>query len=120
MLPFALLCAAVLHEPSPDDIHRFGFTVHPVATSIPRVVWNRTRENLAELRKPVSGWLIYGREQQYADAVIYAAWCERVWDAVDDMGRECCSAEGRMSAARRLRAKIGPVAYWLGELPGVD
>lgn len=117
---FAILAAAVLHTPSEADIHRFGFTVHPVATSIPRAVWNRTRENLAELRKPVSGYLIYGREQQYADAVSYALWTERVWDAVDDMGRECCSCEGRMNAARRLRAKLGPVAYWLGELPAVE
>lgn len=117
---FALLCAAVLHEPMPNDIHRFGFALHPIATSIPRAVWNRSRENLAELKKPISGYALYGREQQYAEMIVHAAWCERVWDAVDDLGRECCSPECRLHAARRLRAKLGPVAYYLGELPAVE
>lgn len=70
---FALLCAAVLHEPMPNDIHRFGFALHPIATSIPRAVWNRSRENLAELKKPISGYALYGREQQYAEMIVRAA-----------------------------------------------
>lgn len=120
MLPFAILCAAVLHDPSPDDVRRFGFDVRPLSQSIPRLVWNQSRHRLAFLRSPVSEYVIHGREREIADMIDDAHWRERVWDAVDDMARECASAESRMCAARRLREKLGPVAYWLGELPEVE
>lgn len=120
MFPFAVLCAAVLHDPSPADIRRFGFDVRPLAESVPRRVWNASRENLARLRAPVSAYLVHGRERDLADAIDDAAWRERVWDALDDMARECCPVECRMHAARRLREKLGPVAYWMGELPAVE
>lgn len=119
MFIFALLATATLHDPCPDDIHRFGFHVQPVSQSIPRAVWNTARSNVYELRLPKSGYLVYGREQLLAELIDDATWRERVWDAVDDMGRECCSWECRMYAARRLKAKLGPVAYYLGELPAV-
>lgn len=117
MLIFALLAAATLHEPTPDDIARFGFAVRPIAESVPRQVWNATRENYAASRVPVSAWLIYGREAEYQAAIDEALWRERVWDAVDDMARSCCPLDCRLSAARRLKARLGPVAYYLGELP---
>lgn len=117
MLAFAILAAATLHNPSPDDVHRFGFHVRPIAVSVPRAGWNSSRERLYELSQPISGWLAYGRESEIAANLIDQRWRERVWDAADDLARECASAECLMSAARRLRKLIGPVAYWLGELP---
>lgn len=119
MFLFALLATSAAHHPTPDDIHRFGFEVRPLAQSVPRVVWNTARSHVYELRQPLSEYVIYGREHAYNELVTTAMWRERVWDAVDDMARECCSWEGRMSAAQRLREKIGAVAYWLGELPAV-
>lgn len=119
MFAFALLAAATLHDPNPDDIHRFGFNVCPATESHPRRVWNAAREQYYQARQPVSGWLIYGREQQHAEMVLAAEWTERVWDAVDDMARSCCSWECRMYAARRLQSRLGVVPYYLGELPPV-
>lgn len=117
MLAFAVLAAAALHEPTPADVHRFGFAVRPIADSPPRAGWNAARERLYDLSQPVSGWIAYGRETQIAAELLEQRWRERAWDAVDDLARECASAECRLAAARRLRRLIGPVAYWLGELP---
>lgn len=119
MFAFALLATAALHDPCPDDIRRFGFELRPVGESVPRMVWNAARSHAYELREPKSGYIVYGRERELAAMIDDAHWRERVWDAVDDMGRSCCSLEGRMHAARRLREKLGVVAYWLGELPAV-
>lgn len=117
MFLFALLATATLHEPNPDDIHRFGFNVRPVSESVPRAIWLSVRDYRDELSKPISAWLVYGRELQYAAVYEDAVWRERVWDAVDDMARECCSIERRRYAARSLRHRIGPMAYWMGWLP---
>lgn len=117
MFAFAVLAVAALHEPTPADVHRFGFAVRPIADSPPRAGWNAARERLYDLSQPVSGWIAYGRETQIAAGLVEQRWRERVWDAADDLARECASVECRLSAARRLRRLIGPVAYWLGELP---
>lgn len=120
MFAFALLATAALHDPCPDDIRRFGFEVRPLSESIPRLVWNSARAHVSELREPKSGYIVYGRERELDNAIADAHWRERVWDAVDDMGRACASFEYRLCAARRLREKLGVVAYWLGELPAVE
>lgn len=117
MLAFAILATACLHEPNPDDVYRFGFVVRPIAESLPRQAWNSSRERLYELSRPVSAWIVYGREAEFTEALVDQRWRERVWDAVDDLARECASGECRLAAARRLRGLIGPVTYWLGELP---
>lgn len=117
MLAFAVLAAAVLHDPSPDDVHRFGHVLRSTAESPLRNGWNASRERLTDLSRPVSAWIVYGRESEFAAELADARWRERVWDAADDLGRECASIECRLSAAHRLRGLVGPVAYWLGELP---
>lgn len=117
MFIFALVATATLHEPTPDDIHRFGFGVRPLSESVPRAVWLSARDRRDEISRSVSAWLVYGREQQYSLLLTDAEWCERVWDAVDDMSRECCPLESRRYAACRLRYRLGPVAYWMGWLP---
>lgn len=118
MFAFALLAVAAAHDPSPADVHRFGFAVMPIGESVPRRCWNDARARLADLSVPVSAWAVYGRERELGDAIADQRWRERVWDAVDDLARSCSSGECRLSAARRLRLLIGPVAYWMGELPG--
>ncbi len=108
----SLLCVALNSEPTPGDIHRFGFSLGPVTQSVPREVWRSTQSRLREVRSRSlfnKDWL----DELVADAL----WRERVWDAVDDLSRDCCSFDSRKYAAQRLKRLLGPIDYLRGALP---
>ena len=117
MFLFALLATATLHEPVPEDVHRFGFSLRPVTDSPARNIWLACRDGLQNFRSSVTGYVYYGRESEAIRCLEELEWLERVWDAVDDMARDCCTPECRRYAAKRLQKRLGVVLYWLGDIP---
>jgi hypothetical protein len=111
----SVLCVVLNSEPTPGDIHRFGFSLGPVTQSVPREVWSSTQTRLRELREVRSRSLF--NHDILDDLVADALWRERVWDAVDDLSRDCCSLDSRKFAAQRLKRLLGPIDYLRGALP---
>lgn len=117
MYLFALTAAAVLHDPCPADLHRFGFHDCPQDRRHINLVWSATGVELRRLTREVSVADIYGREQEHRDRVADAEWRNDCWNYLDDLSVTGYSPGRKFEAARKLKDCLGPLHYYLGEMP---
>ncbi len=118
MTALAIAAGAILFlEPSPFDAMRFGYAVVDPCRSAARDNWRVANARLHSHDAERDWFKWYAREDAWAEERQYLRWVERSWDAIDDLANAQLPVEARWRAATRLQRTLGPVDYYLGNLP---